>query len=166
MPDGGNVIGPTRPTIYQPTRRELLRAGLAGFGCLSLPGLLRLRAQAAPAESPPTAVILVWLRGGCSHLDTLDPKPDAPAEYRGPFTTLTTKTPGLRVGELLPQHAAISNRFTVLRSMAHTGGGHPSGSLQVLSGDPDARDKLKPVRPDFMSVASYVRAGARRTLPA
>jgi uncharacterized protein (DUF1501 family) len=159
------VTGPTRPTIFQPSRRELLRAGLAGFGTLSLPGLLRLRAEAAPAESPPTAIILVWLRGGCSHLDTLDPKPDAPAEYRGPFGTLATKTPGLRVGELLPRHAAISNRFTVLRSMAHTGGGHPGGSLQVLSGDPEAQDKLKPIRPDFMSVASYVRAGPRRTLP-
>src|SRR5438093_1118405 len=129
-------------------RRELLRAGLAGFGTLSLPGLLRLRAATAaqPAAGPaaePTAVIIVWLRGGCSHLDTYDPKPDAPSEYRGPFGSLPTRTLGLRIGELLPRHAQISDRFTILRSVTHTGGGHPSGTLQLLSGDPDPQDKLK-----------------------
>src|SRR5215213_8416302 len=155
-----------RSPFCPPSRRELLRAGLAGFGALSLPGLLRLRAESAPGTTPsPTAIILVWLRGGASHLETLDPKPDAPSDYRGPFGMLTTKTPGLRVGELLTRHAAIADRFTVLRSVAHTGGGHPAGSLQVLSGDPDPQDKLKPVRPDFMSVAHYLRSGSRRTLP-
>src|SRR5581483_2990303 len=127
-----------------------LRAGLAAFGTLSLPALFRLRAEAAlekPRER--TAVIVVWLRGGASHLETYDPKPEAPSEYRGPYGALTTRTPGLRVGELLPRHAAISNHFTILRSMAHTGGGHPAGSLQLLSGDPDPSDKLKPVYPDF-----------------
>src|SRR3954447_15184569 len=93
-------------------RREFLRAGLAAFGSLSLPGLLRLRAEAARAvPRERTAVIVVWLRGGISHLDTYDPKPDAPAEYRGPFRTLATRTPGLRLGDLLPRHAAISDRF-------------------------------------------------------
>ncbi len=149
-----------------PQRREFLRAGLAAFGSLSLPDLLRLRAEAnQPASHEPTAVIVVWLRGGCSHLDTYDPKPDAPSEYRGPFATLTTRTPGLRLGELLPRQAAISDRFTILRSMAHTGGGHPAGSLQLLSGDTDAADKLRPVQPDFMSVAHRVRHDARRVLP-
>jgi hypothetical protein len=57
----------------------------------------------------------------------------------------------------LPRHAQISDRFTILRSVAHTGGGHPAGSLQLLSGDPDAQDKLKPVYPDFMSVANRLR---------
>lgn len=150
----------------RPHRREFLRAGLAGLGSLSLPALLRLRAEAsAPESREPTAVIVVWLRGGCSHLDTYDPKPDAPSEYRGPFTTLTTRTPGLRMGELLPRQAAISDRFTILRSMAHTGGGHPAGSLQLLSGDTDPQDKLRPVYPDFMSVAHRVRYDPRRGLP-
>lgn len=122
--------------IPDPQRREFLRVGLAAFGSLSLPGLLRLRAESStPVFRERTAVIVVWLRGGGSHLDTYDPKPDAPAEYRGPFNTLATQTPGLRVSELLPRHAKISNRFTILRSVAHTGGGHPSGSLQLLSGD-------------------------------
>jgi uncharacterized protein (DUF1501 family) len=141
-------------------RREFLRAGL---GALSLPALFRLRAEAAPRER--TAVIIVWLRGGASHLETYDPKPDAPSEYRGPFGTLATRTPGMRLGELLPRHAKITDRFTLLRSMAHTGGGHPAGSLQLLSGDPDAQDKLKPVHPDFMTVAHRLRYDPRRTLP-
>jgi uncharacterized protein (DUF1501 family) len=149
----------------EPQRRAFLRAGLAAFGSLSLPGLYRLRATGSPAKREPTAVIVVWLRGGGSHLDTYDPKPDAPAEYRGPFKTIKTRTPGLCVSELLPRHASISDRFTILRSMAHSGGGHPSGSLQLLSGDPDAQDKLKPAYPDFMSVASRLRFDPRRALP-
>src|SRR5438105_3626853 len=108
--------GPTAD-LRAPQRRAFLRAGLAAFGSLSLPGLFRLRAEAAlPPGRQRTAVILVWLRGGGSHLDTYDPKPDAPSEYRGPFKPLATRTPGLRISELLPRHARISNRFTILRS--------------------------------------------------
>lgn len=151
---------------YRTSRREFLRLGLAGVGSLPMSALLRLRAQArnaGPADR--TAVIVVWLRGGCSHLDTYDPKPDAPNEYRGPFRTIATRTPGLTLTELLPRQAQISDKFALLRSLAHTGGGHPSGSLQLLSGDPDAADKLVPVYPDFMSVASYLRRGAQDQLP-
>lgn len=155
-----------RSAVSRVQRREFLRAGLAAFGALSLPGLLRLRAEAPrPTTSERTAVIVVWLRGGASHLETYDPKPDAPSEYRGPYGALATRTPGLRVGELLPRHAALSHRFTILRSMAHTGGGHPSGSLQLLSGDPDPNDKVKPVYPDFMTVAHHLRYDGRRALP-
>ena len=148
-------------------RREFLRAGLAGFGTLSLPGLFRLREASAGSVAPGgrTAVIVVWLRGGCSHLDTYDPKPDAPSEFRGPFATIATKTPGLHFSELIPRQAAVSDRFTVLRSMAHTGGGHPAGSLQLLTGDPDAQDKPGPKYPDFMSVAHYLRSEKSRALP-
>src|SRR5205814_748060 len=146
------------------SRREFLRAGLAAFGSLSLPGLLRLRAE-SQTPSPRTAVIVVWLRGGMSHLDTYDPKPDAPSEYRGPFAPIATNVPGLRITELLPRHARIADRFTLLRSLAHTGGGHPSGSLQLLTGDADPQDKPGPVLPDFMSVAHHLRWDATRRLP-
>ena len=148
------------------SRREFLRVGLAGFGTLSLPGLLRLRAAAAtPSAKNRTAVIIVWLRGGCSHLDTYDPKPQAGSEYTGPFATLATRTPGLRLTELLPRQAQMTDKFALLRSMAHTGGGHPSGSLQLLSGDPDAADKLVPKYPDLMSVAHYLRSDRVKELP-
>lgn len=146
-----------------PTRREFLRAGLTGLGSLSLPALLRMRAEAAVApQAEPTALILVWLRGGCSHLDTYDPKPAAASDYRGPFSTISTKIPGVHFTELIPRQARISDKFALLRSLAHTGGGHPAGSLQMLSGDPDAQDKFTPVLPDLMTVAHYLRAGQQQ----
>ena len=140
-----------------------MRIGLTGFASMSWPGLLRLRAENI-AKSPreKTAVILVWLRGGCSHLDTYDPKPDIGSEYRGPFEVISTKVPGTQVTELLPLHAKIADKFTLVRSMTHTGGGHPAGSLQMLSGDPDGQDKPKPRMPDWMTVANYLRSKDRR----
>jgi hypothetical protein len=139
-------------------RRELLRIGMAGFGGLSLPGILRARAETPAAGKQPTAVIMVWLPGGCSHIDTYDPKPDITSEYRGPFQTIQTKIPGVQFTELLPRQARIADKFTVLRSMQQTAGGHPAGSMQMLSGDPDTRDKPKPKFPDWMTVANYLRA--------
>ena len=75
-------------------RREFLRAGLAG---LSLADLLALRARAGtrPAGER-TALLVVWLQGGASHLETYDPKPDAPAEIRGPFGSIATRAEGVR----------------------------------------------------------------------
>jgi uncharacterized protein (DUF1501 family) len=143
-----------------------LQAGLTAVAGLSLPNLYRLQAQApVPATRERTAVILVWLRGGMSHLDTYDPKPDAPSEYRGPYAPIDTRATGMRISELLPRHAAIADKFNLLRSMAHLGGGHPAGSLQLLAGDPDAQDKLRPVHPDFMTVAHYLRSDGSRRMP-
>src|SRR5215207_6065165 len=94
-------------------RREFLRVGLAGFASLSLPALFQIRARAAAAgdaaakTSEKTAVILVWLRGGISHLESYDPKPAAPEEVRGVYGTIPTCVPGMHLGELLPRHAKI-----------------------------------------------------------
>ncbi len=151
--------------MYNLHRREFLRAGLTGFTGMTLSQLYSLRAQAAASRPENTAVILVWLRGGASHLDTFDPKPDAPSEFRGPFAPIDTKTPGLQISELLPRLATISDRYALLRSVAHTGGGHPAGSLQVLAGDPDPQDKVKPVYPDWMTVANFLRHDPKRTIP-
>jgi uncharacterized protein (DUF1501 family) len=143
------------------SRRGFLRTGLAGFAGLSLPAILRLQAQgqaATATKREKTAVIMVWQPGGVSHLDTYDPKPGAAAEYRGPFSTIETKVPGLLFTELLPRQAAIADKFVVLRSMHQTAGGHPAGSMQLLSGDPDTRDKPKPRFPDWMTVANYMRS--------
>lgn len=149
-----------------PSRRQLLRAGLSGFASMSLAGLYNLRAQAA-ARTPKqkTAVILVWLRGGCSHLDTFDPKPNASSEFRSPYAPIDTNVPGIQVTELLPRLSKIADRYALLRSVAHTGGGHPAGSLQVLAGDPDARDKTKPILPDWMTIANFLRHDSARKLP-
>src|SRR5215211_7430785 len=96
-------------------RREFLRVGLAGFASLSLPALFQLRARAAEAGNvaggakEKTAVILVWLRGGISHLESYDTKPHAPEEVRGVYGTIPTCVPGMHLGELLPRHAKIAD---------------------------------------------------------
>jgi hypothetical protein len=144
-----------------------LQLGVAGFASLSLPGMLRLRAETGAASTAKkTAVIMVWKPGGCSHIDTYDPKPKAAVEYRGPFSTIDTKIPGMQFTELLPMQAAIADKFTILRSMRQTAGGHPAGSMQLLTGDPDTRDKPKPKWPDWMSASTRLRAEAeKRTCP-
>jgi hypothetical protein len=147
-------------------RRAFLQTGLAGFATLSLPGILRLRdeqcANAAPIapRKANNAVIMVWQPGGLSHLDSYDPKPLSGSEYRGPFELIDTKVPGLQFTELLPKQAAIADKLVVLRSMRQSAGGHPAGSMQLLSGDPDTRDKPKPRYPDWMCVANYFRSQA------
>ncbi len=165
--------GPSGP--FTSGRRSFLQAGLAGFATLSLPQILRLRAESSLAANEAagtpkkTAVIMVWQPGGCSHIDTYDPKPEATSDYRGPFGTIATKVPGLNFTELLPKQAAIADKFTILRSMRQAAGGHPAGSMQLLSGDPDTRDKPKPRLPDWMSVTNYLRSqeGTRQNpLPA
>jgi len=153
-------------------RRAFLQTGLAGFVTLSLPNILKLQARAAAAGQNPAqkkAVIMVWQPGGLSHIDSYDPKPDSGSEYRGPFKLIDTKVPGLQFTELLPRQAAIADKMVVLRSMRQTAGGHPAGSMQLLSGDPDTRDKPKPKYPDWMTVAHYMltRDGKRdNPLPA
>jgi len=133
--------------------------GLAGAASLSLPNLLRMKAQAATTPSAEkTSVIMVWLPGGMSQIDTFDPKPESGSEYRGPFKSISTAIPGVNFTELVPRHAAMADKFTLVRSMRQTAPGHPAGSMQLLSGDPDTRDKVKSRYPDWMSIASYLRA--------
>jgi hypothetical protein len=140
--------------------------GLTGFTGLTLSQFYQFRAEAVlQIPAPQTAVILVWLRGGASHLETFDPKPHAPSDFRGPYRAIATNVPGIHISELLPRLATIADKYAILRSIAHTGGGHPAGSLQVLSGDADSADKLRPTLPDWMSIAHFLRSGQVRKLP-
>jgi hypothetical protein len=140
-------------------RRDFLKMGLTGFASLSLPGMLRLRAESsAKNHKEKTAVIMVWQPGGCSHIDTYDPKPNAAGEYRGPLGTIPTKVPGMQFTELLPLQAKIADKIAVLRSMRHGSAGHGAGTMRMLSGDPDTRDKEAPRYPDFMAVTNYLRS--------
>src|SRR5262249_32827473 len=90
------------------TRRAFLQAGGSTVLGLSLADLLRLRAQCAtPVTGSAKSVLLLWLWGGPSQLDTWDPKPDAPLDYRGLFSPIATKVPGIRICELFPQLSQI-----------------------------------------------------------
>jgi uncharacterized protein (DUF1501 family) len=143
-------------------RRCFMKIGLSGIASLTLPGLLKMRAMAGEASATQRrSIIMVWLPGGCSHIDTYDPKPLASSEYRGPFSEIATNIPGLRFTELLPRQAAIADRMVVLRSMYQNAPGHPAGTMQLLSGDPDTRDKPAPKYPDWMSVAHYLLSQRR-----
>src|SRR5262245_20814688 len=97
------------------TRRELLQVGYSGLLGLGLSSL----ARAATTSRPPKSVIMVFLTGAPSHIDTFDPKPDAPPEIRGEFSTIATPVAGLRVGEHLPLLAARADKYAVVRSLSH-----------------------------------------------
>jgi uncharacterized protein (DUF1501 family) len=103
------------------TRRALLEVGASTVLGLSLADLLGWQARAAtPATGSAKSVLLLWLWGGPAHLDTWDPKPDAPLEFRGPFAPIATSVPGTRICELFPQLARLADAYTILRSL-HTG---------------------------------------------
>ena len=119
------------------TRRDSLRAGFLGLGGLTLAELLRFRASAATngiAENKDTAVILLFVHGGPSHLETYDMKPNAPTDIRGPFSPIPTNVPGLDVCELLPRHAQIADKYTIIRSVSHDQANHFEGHARFLSG--------------------------------
>src|SRR5438128_1271727 len=97
------------------TRRALVQAGFLGALGLSMPQY----AGIAAAAERPRSVILLWLWGGPSHLDMFDPKPEAPSEYRGPYRTIDTNVPGVRVTELLPKLARRADRYALVRSLHH-----------------------------------------------
>jgi hypothetical protein len=127
----------SRPDTYRPpSRREVLRAGTLGWLGLGLVDLLRARALAgrAPAKRPVRGVILAFCPGGPSHLDTLDPKPDAPSEIRGSFGTVATALPGVRVCEHLSRLARHLDRLTLVRSMATTSPVHELAVHRLLTG--------------------------------
>ncbi len=146
-------------------RREFLRLGVSG---LSLPSLFRLRNAVANEGSEPkerTALIVVFLHGGASHLETWDPKPFAPSEYRGPFQTIQTRTPGLDFCELLPRQAAISDKFTILRSMTHTGFCHGIGQQQMLTGHEVRQFTPRSQYPEILTITNHLRRDTKRELP-
>jgi uncharacterized protein (DUF1501 family) len=161
---------PAADLIRVGSRRWFLQTGLAGLAGLSLPGLLRGRAAGLTGTgSDRKAVILVWLSGGPSHVDTWDPKPDAPAEIRGPFGTIPTKLPGVRVCEHLPRQAAIMDRLAVVRSVdCRSSTDHYPAPMQA--GNPLAQrrgvgEKVA-THPSMGSVAARFRGPNDPALPA
>lgn len=132
------------------SRRSFLRVGASLPLAFGLPGLVNRVAGAT--EGKAKSVLLVWLWGGVSHLDTFDPKPNAPTEYRGPFSTIPTRTPGLPFTELVPKIAARTNMFSIVRSNVNLSGDHLIAGSAGLTGALEGPGGLHP--PNFGSIVA------------
>ncbi len=122
--------------MHEPSRRTFLRHGLStatGFGLLrhwpTAPA-----ARPRPLTAKADAVIHLHLDGGLSHIDSFDPKPDAPVEVRGPFGVVRSRLDGEPLGELVPRIAAVADRLTILRAFGHGEADHERGQHSVLTG--------------------------------
>lgn len=113
------------------SRRWFLQTGLAGFAGLSLADTLRLQAAGGQRQRDPRSVILFWLSGGPSQIDTWDPKPDAPPEIRGPYRTIPTSVPGIRVCEHLPLQARLMHKLSILRAVDCSASNHTPITMQA-----------------------------------
>src|SRR5438105_12271829 len=101
---------------------------------VGLPQIARARAPAAGGSPRHTAVILLWLDGGPSHMDLYDMKPDAPEEYRGIWRPIRTRVPGFDITEMFPRQARVPDKFSVVRSLHHDTGDHFAGMHRMLTG--------------------------------
>jgi hypothetical protein len=135
----------------RPTRRDVLRVGGLAFAGLTLADVLKLQAAAPPQTARGKSVIMIWLRGGASHIDSYDMKPNAPAEIRGEFKPIATNVSGIQVCEHLPLHAKMMDRLAIVRGIKSIDIGDHTPHY-ILTGFPD-RGK----RPVFGSIVSYLR---------
>ncbi|HIF00109.1 MAG TPA: DUF1501 domain-containing protein [Planctomycetes bacterium] len=126
-------------------RRSFLEVGSLLLGGLTLSDIVKARAQAESdsRKVADTSVILIWLQGGPSHMETYDMKPDAPIEYRGELLPIPTVVPGMDVCELLPLHAKVADKFNIIRSISHGFANHAGGAGRFLSG----YNPLRPLDP-------------------
>ncbi len=116
-------------------RRSFLRAGMLGAAGLSLADLLRLEGRAAGVESTRrNSVIILWMRGGPSHMDTWDPKPDAPDKFRGEFGVQRTSVPDIILSDMLPLSARIMNKWSIIRDLHHEHAGHSTADQICFTG--------------------------------
>jgi uncharacterized protein (DUF1501 family) len=148
------------------SRRSFLQLGVAGMASVGLGDVLRARAE-APARKD-TAVILLWLDGGPSHMDLYDLKPEAPAEYRGFWRPIRTSVPGIEIGELFPKQARVADRFSLVRSLYHNTGDHFTGGHWMLTGRGGrvSGAKTEGEYPSLGSIVSKVRGANRPGMPA
>lgn len=143
--------GPAQANCQGLSRRTAIKVGFLGLLGLTSGDLLRLRAAGARDNR---SVILLWLDGGPSHLETYDPKPEAPAEIRGPWGAIKTNVSGMRISESLPLHARLANHMVLVRSMHHKNGDHFAAAHWMLTGRFGSNANNLPQK--FPSVGSYV----------
>ena len=145
-------------------RRRMLQIGALGTFGLSLPQLLRAEQNRSlhPSSRSKKSVILIWMHGGPSQLDTFDMKPGAPAEYRGAFSPIASNLPGLDICELLPEHAKVMDKCTVIRSFSHGNGDHWAAAHWMLTGRLGATGNSRaPRQPSMGAVASHLLGPTR-----
>ncbi|MBA4187947.1 MAG: DUF1501 domain-containing protein [Planctomycetaceae bacterium] len=137
------------------TRRDFVRVGAIGSG-LTLADFLRKAhaAEAKPAKA--TSAVVVYLGGGPSHIDTFDPKPDAPAEIRGEFKPTDTNVPGVRICEHLPKLSKLADTFAIVRGVSHSIAAHELGTEYLSAGN---RPIPSLVFPGYGAVVSKEIAG-------
>jgi len=139
-------------------RRGMLKASLAGVAGLTLPNLLQAREIAAnrgAAMAAGKSVILLWMAGGPSQIDTWDPKPDRPLQNRGPFGVISTKLPGVQLCEHLPKQAAMLDKFTVIRSVDARHSNHEPNMVFQTS-YLEAEPRVNPEAEKYPAIASIV----------
>jgi len=134
-----------------------LRSGLVGLTSLGLADLLRLESAAGPSARNRKSVLVVWLWGGPSHMETFDLKPGAPSEYRGDFRPIPTNVPGIAISEYLPRLARLADKFALIRSLHHDSPGHVNSTHTLMTGYPGETVETPPFRPrhpDVWAVAT------------
>ena len=159
-------ICPGNPLERYTSRREFFYVGLLGGLGLTLPQFLRDRAFGdtktyATKDAVAQGIIHIFLPGGMAHQESFDPKPLAPAEYRGPFGAIDTKIPGVQFGEHMKNIAKIADKITVIRSMSHGEAAHERGTHNMFTG---YRPSPALEYPSFGSVISH-ELGSRNDLP-
>ncbi|WP_417386179.1 DUF1501 domain-containing protein [Gimesia sp.] len=151
------------------SRRSVIKAGLTGLMGVSLPDILRLKAQAAEAghAKQDTAIIFLELAGGPAQHETYDPKPTAPAEYRGPLTSISTAVPGVQFSEFMKEQARVFDKLAVIRSIHHDSGSHSTSSHLTQTGyylrDRQNRENEMP---SIGCITSKVRGSNTQGIPA
>jgi uncharacterized protein (DUF1501 family) len=137
------------------SRRDFISAGSLGFLGLTLSDYLRAAAEKAPAKAKANSVILFWLEGGPSHIDTWDPKSNSN------FKPISTNVPGIQVTELLPKMAKRMDKFALVRSMHTRGTDHPQATHYAVTGH-----EINPAM-TFPSIGSIVtkEMGPRNAVP-
>jgi hypothetical protein len=117
-------------------RREFIRVGSLGLAGLTLPTLLQANAAAAKKKEPVDnlSVIFMWMQGGPSHIDTFDPKPNAPSDIRGEFSVIPTNIPGVQISEHLPMMAKNLDKYSIIRSGYSYNGSHGVADAYMLTG--------------------------------
>ncbi|QDU09772.1 hypothetical protein V202x_31680 [Gimesia aquarii] len=152
------------------SRRSFVQAGLLGAGGLGIADLLKLKAEGAINQrQQDTNVILFWLSGGPGHMETWDPKPEAPSDYRGPFESIATSLAGVSFGELMPEQAKLADHLAVLRTVNHGSGDHTKGNHWMLTGFEgpafNAPDNRVQRRPSMGSAAAFLRGANQKGIP-